>query len=86
MDLKTQFVKIFEIDRGSALTDLQSLQVRDWDVEQYITQFNALMARYPWSAGDQDSLKDAFVRNLPYRTKEKMLVDRDYANLALSDL
>lgn len=43
---------MFEVDRGSALTDLQSLQVKDWDVELYITQFNALMAKYPWGAGD----------------------------------
>ena len=85
-DVRTRFTKIFEVDRGTALTDLQSLQVTNWDVDAYITQFNAKMALYPWSSGDQDALKDAFVRNLPYKTKEKMLVDRDYQSLVLTDL
>ena len=44
------------------------------------------MALYPWAPGDEDALKDAFVRNLPYKTKEKMMVDRDYQALSLVDL
>ena len=86
IDAKNSFIKLFEVDRASALADLQFLQVRDFDVDGYVASFNQLMARYPWNSGDEDALKDAFVRNLPYKTKEKMLVDRDFSSLTLAAL
>ena len=66
------------------MTDLQALQVKDWDLDAYNTQFNKIMSKYCWKPGDEPTLKEAYARNLPNRVKEKMMVDRDFTGMTLN--
>jgi hypothetical protein len=84
--MEDTFREIFSLDKNVVLTDLQALQVKDWDLNTYNSSFNKLASRYNWTKYDEDNLKEAYVRSLPFKTKEKMMIDRDYQSMTLTKL
>lgn len=84
--MQEKFSEIFALDKHAVLIDLQALQVKDWDLDAYNSNFNRIASKYSWNKADDDNLKEAYTRSLPYKCKEKMLIDRDYHRMTLTQL
>ncbi len=83
-EMMEKFTELFALDKHAVLIDLQALNVKDWDLDAYNSQFNRIASRYHWTKADQDNLKEAYTRSLPFKCKEKMLIDRDYHGMTLT--
>ena len=72
--MEQTFLDYFSVGRNVVLSELQALKCDKFDVSKYVSQFNAIMAKYYWEWHDLHSLKDVFVMGLPFECKKTLMV------------
>ena len=56
----------------------------NFDVEGYTSKFNVVASKVSWTAADEATLKEAYVKTLPFRLRETMIVHRPLDSYSLA--
>ena len=70
--MREAFKDFFNIDKSVLTSELRALQLRSYDVDKLVVDFNHVLSKYPLNGSDDELLKELFVSKLPGRCAEAL--------------
>ena len=72
--MKDAFKDFFNVDKSVLTSELRALQLKAFDVDKLVTDFNSVLTKYPLNGADDELLKELFIGKLPIKCAEALQV------------
>ena len=86
--MSKEFVDLYTVAIPSIQAKLESMQVKDFDVDTFSAYFNDQLVCYPDAAlkADESQLKSIYLRAMPNRVREQVSFDKQLRDYSLAQL